>query len=205
MNSCNLVGYDLQENNIYTKTVIDPQTNKTVMAFMQSRPDLFSSMLQAIQYTKLDTLYSKTGNTYLLLTNYALSDLTNTNSYFRLNKVPNPALPVALISGSAWRDYDTTKIREFLKYHVVKGIFNYMQLTANQVWTSTYATGDSCKMGFVLTNDRYSSLFIQNNLYNAAYESVKPRTSGLECTNSGAVHVMDKYINPPSRFQLGLK
>lgn len=205
MTGCSLFGYDLQEDYEYKNSSIDPQTNKTVLEYMNSRKDIFSSMLKAIEYTGLDTLYNKENNTYLLLTNYALTDLTNKNSYFYINKVPNPIDATKMIYGSKWSDYDTTIIREFLKYHVVKGTYNYAQLTATRVWAPTYASGDTCKMSFVLTNDRYAYLYIQNNLSNTAFESLKPRTPGLECLNSGAVHVMDKFVNPPTKFQLGLK
>lgn len=205
LTSCNLFGYDLQEDYKYKGSSIDPQTNKTVLDFMNSRKDIFSSMLKAIEYSGLDTLYTKNNNTYLLLTNKALADLTNGYSYFYKNKVKDPADATKLIYGSKWSDYDTTKVREFLKYHVVKGTYNYAQLTATRVWAPTYASGDTCKMSFVLTNDRSAYLYIQNSTSYTAYESVKPRTPGLECLNSGAVHVMDKYINPPSKLQLGLK
>ena len=127
------------------------------------------------------------------------------DSYFYKNKVKNPADVTKLIYGSKWSDYDTLQVREFLKYHVVKGTYNYQQLKQTRVWAPTYASGDTCKMSFMLTNDRYAYLNIQNNLANTSYESVRPRTPGLECLNSGAVHVMDKYINPPTKKQLGLK
>ena len=217
--SCNLAGYDFQENATYIKSTKDTQTNKSVMEFMQSRTDLFSSMLQAIEYTGLDTLYAKTGNTYLLLTNYALSSLTkenaaynpnnasvylNTTAYFYVNKVPNPELPGTTMYGTKWSDYDITTVRELLKYHVVKGTYNYAQLNANRVWANTYAAGDTCKMSFVLTNDRNASLNIQTNSLTGVVSQIKPRTSGLECTNSGSVQVMDRYILPPTKKQLNL-
>lgn len=205
MTGCNLFGYDLQEDYEYESTTVDPQTNKTVLEYMQSRMDIFSSMLKAIEYAGLDTLYNQKNNTYLLLTNYALADLTNSKSYFYVNKVPNPADLTKTIYGSKWSDYDVIKVREFLKYHVAKGTYNFAQLTATRVWAPTYASGDTCKLSFVLTNDRYAYLYIQNNLSNTAFESLKPRTPGLECLNSGAVHVMDKFVNPPTKIQLGLK
>lgn len=203
--SCTLFGYDIQEDYEYKHGTKDPKTYKTVVEFMNSRKDLFSSMLKAIEYTGLDTLYTKNNNTYLLLTNSALADLANSRSYFVVNKVPNPDDPTKLINASKWSDYDTTKVREFLKYHVVKGTYNYAQLTATRVWAPTYASGDTCKMSFVLTNDRYAYLYIQHNINNVTFESLRPRTPGLECLNSGAVHVMDRIVNPPSKLQLGLK
>jgi len=220
LTSCNIAGYDFQENAIYIKSTKDTQTNKTVMEFMQSRTDLFSSMLLAIEYTGLDTLYTKTGNTYLLLTNYALSSLIkenaaynpnnaavyyNTSAYFYVNKVPNPDLPGTTMFGTKWTDYDVNTVRELLKYHVVKGTYNYTQLNANRVWADTYAAGDTCKMSFVLTNDRNASLNIQtNSIIGGVVSQIKPRTSGLECTNSGSVQVMDRYILPPTKKQLNL-
>lgn len=214
--SCTLFDLEFQESTEYKKSVINSQTNLSVIDFMKSRRDLFSSMLEAIQYVNLDTLYNKEGNTYLLLTNYALSNLENGESYFRKNTLTNleynPADPLSssTVFGSTWENYPKERVAEFLKYHVAKGTYNYNQLTAKRIWADTYAKGDTTKLSLVLTNDIFSNILIQNNLgYNSStkvwsFNSISPRTSGIECLNSGAVHVMDRYINPPSAIQLGL-
>lgn len=201
MSSCNLAGYDLQIGYDYKATTANPQTNKTVLEFIKSRPDIFSSMLEAIEYTGLDTLYTQQGNTYLLLTDYSLNNLDHKGSYFFMNKLDF----YKRVSGSSWNDYSVETVREMLKYHVVKGTYNFDQLTSTRVWADTHAKGDTCKMSFVLLNNEKASLNIQNNINNASYNSIVPKTPGLKCTNSGAVHVMDKYVSPPSKLQLGIR
>ena len=206
--SCTLAGLDLQQDVTYVHQPLNPKMNKTVLEFIRSRPDLFTSMNEAIEYAGLDTLYQKEGNTYILMTDAALSNLDNATAYFKVNYFLDPINPALKVYAGSWYNYPVEQVREFLKYHVVKGTYNYKQLTATRVWANTYATPDSCKMSFVLVNDRYANMNFQSNkgystsLKTWTFEIILPRTAGLECTNSGAVHVLDRYILPPSKVQL---
>lgn len=82
----------LQKNDKYVQSFYDNKVNMNVMDFMTSRPDLFSGMLAAIEYVDKDPnykdikpLYTATGNTYLLLTNSATTNIESANSYFTKN------------------------------------------------------------------------------------------------------------------------
>lgn len=209
LSSCNLAGYELQRDAEYKTFLFDPHTNKNVIEFVKSRPDLFLTMKVIIDSTRLESMYLATGNTYVLLTDSAMkSALTYMNTKYR-------------VSGKAWVDLlsiddalgiprDQGKIADFLKYHVVKGTFRGSVLSYNMLWGETYATSvpDTCKMGFSL--DSYTvDLLIQSNYeWNGKpwlVTQYKARTSDLICTNSEAVQVMDNFIKRPSQYQLGIK
>ncbi|HEX5651832.1 MAG TPA: hypothetical protein VFX58_02090, partial [Chitinophagaceae bacterium] len=68
----------LQDGYDYEQSFYDNKLNMSVMDFMQSRPELFSGMLAAINYVDQDPnyadvkqMYSSDGNTFLLLHNNA--------------------------------------------------------------------------------------------------------------------------------------
>ena len=202
--SCNLLGYDLQQDAVYHALPANRKTNMSVMDFMKSRPDLFSSMLIAIDSAKLGNLYVSEGNTFLLLTNTALSDMTSSNSYFKKH-------PVTGVANPNWSNYPVSQIKELLYYHVVKGTYTFEQMLSYDIyWGTTYSETDSItnKMGFSISLTS-NDLQIQSNKATISapltVEQLLPRTPGLICTNSGAVHVMDRYIEKPSKIQLGIK
>src|ERR1044072_7254942 len=111
----------LQDGYDYNKSFYDTKINMSVMDFMQSRPDMFSGMLAAIEYVDKDPsykdvkeMYSSTGNTFLLLLNTALPNLEDTNSYWVLNPVlgpdPNDPPKQFLQRGSDWSQYNRDTI-----------------------------------------------------------------------------------------------
>ena len=71
--SCELFGLDYQEDADFVAKTTNNNVNMSALAFINSRPDIFSSLIDAIEYTGLQSLYEETGNTYILLTNNALS------------------------------------------------------------------------------------------------------------------------------------
>ena len=122
----------LQDGFDYNKSFYETELKMSVLEFMNSRKDIFSGMLAALDYVDQDQkykdvkeLYSSQGNTFLLLHNNALTNLEDANSYWSLNLVtgPNPANPSkdTLMKGSAWSQYSRDSIATLLKYHVLKG------------------------------------------------------------------------------------
>jgi uncharacterized surface protein with fasciclin (FAS1) repeats len=225
---CSIFGLDMQENYDYKHTYYSTQLNQNALEFMKSRPDLFSGMLDAIKYVEdiepgIWDLYTSKNNTYLLLTNTALTDLEQTYAYFRMNSIliPDPEdtinTPPAQIWGNAtlWSQYDKERIREFLKYHIIKGRWGYEELGASMEWRDTYASGDTAKIYLNVSNDRYGYLYVNNyvgvpSIYpwensqtSRTWTGIQPRTPDLQATN-GVVHVMDRWVFPPVRQILGL-
>lgn len=209
----------LQQGYNYKHSYYDTNLHMSVMDFMQSRPDLFSSMLAAINYVDQDPaykdvkkMYSTDGNTFLLMTNTALSALDNSNSYWVLNPVmlPDSTNPNILVSqrGSDWSQYPRDTVANLLRYHVLKGIQTYSTLSSTPKWVETFAyntTNDSAKVYIYLENVREANLRLNNYVgLPISYKGVAinwtliaPRTPDLHATN-GVVQVMDKFLFEPT-------
>src|SRR5688500_7048217 len=141
----------LQDGYDYERSFYDTELNKNVMDFMQSRKDIFSGMLAAIEYVDKDPafkdvkeMYNTTGNTFLLLHNNSLTNLEDANSYWVLNpvKAPDPNNPSQIINqrGSDWSQYPRDTIANLLRYHVLKGTHTYSTLNSNAKWVETFAS-----------------------------------------------------------------
>lgn len=214
--SCN----KLQKGFEYKPSFYETKLNMTVLQFMESRKDIFSGMLAAIEYVDADPaykdvkqMYSTTGNTFLLFHNTALTNLEDATSYWSVNTVmgPNPDNPSQTISmkGSDWSQYPRDSVAKLLRYHVLKGTHTYSTLDSKPKWVETFAmssTNDSAKVYLYLENVREANLRINNYVgLPASYKGVSmgwvnlaPRTPDLHATN-GVVHVLNKWFILPTR------
>lgn len=68
LSSCTLFDLDFQSNEEYEAKKADNKVNMTIWEFIQSRPDIFSSLIEGIQYAGIEDLYKEAGNTHILLT-----------------------------------------------------------------------------------------------------------------------------------------
>lgn len=199
-------GYD------YEKSFYDNKLNMTAMEFMKSRTDLFSSMLEAIDYVDSDPaykdikpLYSATGYTYLLLANTALSNPDDANSFFSRNTFPNPEPGGLPIKGTSWAQYDKKVVANLLKYHILKGRWDYSNLNSKPVWVDSYLSSETAplaKIYIYMQATREGFIFFNNYLVfpDALYKEVRPRTPNLQATN-GPIHVMNRYFLQPTQQQ----
>ena len=210
----------LQDGFDYNASLYDTELKMTVLEFMESRKDIFSGMLAAIEYVDGDPafkdvkeMYSSTGNTFLLFHNTALTNLEDATSYWSVNTVmgPNPDNPSQTISmkGSDWSQYPRDTIAKLLRYHVLKGKHTYTTLDSRPKWVETFAmsaTNDSAKVYIYLENVREANMRINNYVgLPPSYKGISmgwvnnaPRTPGLNATN-GVVHVMNKWFILPTR------
>ena len=210
----------LQDGYDYEHSYYSTELNMSVMEFMQSRRDMFSGMLAAIDYVDQDPayknvkeMYSTSGNTFLLLHNNALTNLEDANSYWSLNKVvgPDPGNPSQTITmkGSDWAQYPRDTIANLLRYHVLKGTHTYSTLNSTPKWVETFAmspTNDSAKVYIYLENVREANLRLNNytglpTVYKGTtinWTNIAPRTPDLHATN-GVVHVMNRFLFQPTK------
>ena len=103
--SCDL---SLQKDHDYESETLDPHVYMTAWEYMQTRPDVFSSLIIALEYTGLDTYYKQTDKkyTFLALNNTAIdTDKSAT-------------------TGSSKReitDLDKDEPTKMLKYQIIEG------------------------------------------------------------------------------------
>ena len=220
MTGCQLVGLELQKDFKYDASIRDSKIKMNALEFMKSRPDLFSSMIEAVNYTGLSEEYTKPDRTFLLLTNRALSDETYVpsgssvmGSYFACNKVLNaaydpkdPAKGPQYLTPDNWNVYPVETVKQFLLYHIVKEVVTFRNAKAFPTFYESVAyqsVGDTTMVNLYLVNDRNATLRV-NGFTGSRKTDLAPRTSGIDCTN-GVIHVLDDFIIPPSRLILGVK
>lgn len=202
--------FPLQKSKEYKTSFIQNDLNKSVLDFMESRPDIFTGMLDAIDYVDEDLQYSDVkkayqseGNTFLLLVDQATTSLPSTVSYFGVNLVDddnNAATPLA--PATSWRQYPREQIANLLRYHIIKGKKDFTNLSSTARWFDTYAinsTNDSAKVRMVMTNNRDGDLRL--NDYVGSPPVTLPRTPNLYATN-GVVHVLNVYLRQPTRLAI---
>lgn len=218
LSSCTLFGLDLLESETFEGKKADNEINMSVWDFIQSRPDIFSVLIDGIKYAEIENLYHEAGNTHILLTNSALSD--NDNSFWNRNKItiPGKSEPV---KGTVWEQYDKTVVKELLTYHILKGEWSYHNISSVANWVNTYGDGkftyvkngetlqgDTAVMDIKAGHDRNLPLQLNNYEWNfrglLAASSGSCRSTNLKATN-GYIHVSDWYQPRPERNFMGME
>ncbi|GAB6007616.1 fasciclin domain-containing protein [Dysgonomonas reticulitermitis] len=201
--SCEIFGLKVQESYDYDYNAgqYDNHINMTVWEFINSRQDLFLLMKEAIEYADMQDMYNEANATYILLADKAFNSTTAADlSYFQTHKlIDNTGVAYAPISMT---QYPKNVVKEFLLYHIVKGKYTWSNLPPSSAWYGTYATADTAKVNMYIIKDRNPNIVFNN--FGGHYKSaIKPRTSNL-LSNSGAyVHVLESWIDRPTKNQLG--
>ena len=208
--SCELLGLDYQDSYDYDYNAGMP-SNKIDMSafeFIKSRTDIFSLLEEAILYAGVENEFKQSGMTYLLPTNTAFNSETSTDlSYFQTHQLTyideetGELVSYAPISMTA---YPKVQVKEFLLYHIVKGKYTFTNLPAEPTWFETVATADTAKINMYLLKDRNPNI-VFNNFDGHYKSSIKPRTSNLYNADGSYMHVMDSWLDRPTKEQLNMK
>ena len=208
--SCELLGLDYQDSYDYDYSAGMP-SNKIDMSafeFIKSRTDIFSLLEEAILYAGVENEFKQSGVTYLLPTNTAFNSETSTDlSYFQtyqltyIDEETGELVSYAPISMTA---YPKEQVKEFLLYHIVKGKYTFTNLPAEPTWFETVATADTAKINMYLLKDRNPNI-VFNNFDGHYKSSIKPRTSNLYNADGSYMHVMDSWLDRPTKEQLNMK
>jgi nuclear transport factor 2 (NTF2) superfamily protein len=214
--SCTLFGLDFQNDEDYESKKVDNKINMTVWEFIQSRPDIFSTLIEGIEYAGIEDLYKEYGNTHILLTNDALS--SGSNCFWRKNPVILPGTTKA-VTATAWDQYDKKVVKELLAYHIIKGEWSYFNLDSSDRWIETYGEGkfsydkdgqtqkgDTAVICIKVGYDRNLPLQLNNFEWNIrgllAASSGSCRTTNIHARD-GYIHVSDWWQPRPTRYFMG--
>lgn len=214
--ACSIGDMDFQTNEKYEAQEINNAIPMTVWEFIQSRPDIFSTLMEGITYAGIEDLYKEPGNTHILLTNTALS--SGDLSYWTLNQVLLPGREEPM-KASAWEQYSKEEVKELLTYHILKGEWSYYNLSSDVNWVETYGEGshtytkngetlrgDTAIMDIHCGFDRTLPLQLNNYSWNVrgelAASAASTRTTNIHARD-GYIHVCDYYQPRPTRHFLG--
>jgi hypothetical protein len=205
MTRCQLAGLDLQEKYDYDAQagILSNELHKTVYEFLNSRPDAFSLMLEGIEYAELSDRYNESNSTYIALTNAALA------RYFFAHQRPNPlynpndpSMGPAFTIPISLTQYPKEQVQEFLLYHIVKGAYTWSNLPPVQTWYDTYASADTAKVNlYLMKNDRSPTIGF-NDFPTHYAVGIRARTTNLKSNSGSYVHVLDDWLNYPTRAAL---
>ncbi|KJF43572.1 fasciclin domain-containing protein [Draconibacterium sediminis] len=199
--SCELVGLEFQVpyKYDYEAGTYSNETNMTAWEFIQSRPDLFSVLKEGIEYTGLQSNYEQPDCTYLLLTDAAFSE--STSNYFETHSFPDPNDTSVIIIPQTLKLYSQDQVKELLLYHTVKGAWTWSNLPASATWYDTFATADTAKVNMYLLKSRNANI-VFNNFEGHYIQELKARTTNLKTSDGSYMHVMDSWLDRPTKLQL---
>lgn len=208
--SCEVFGLGYQDSYEYDYKAGIPDNNvqMSTFDFIKSRPDIFSILEEAIVFAKLENEFKKSDATYLLPTNTAFNSETAADkSYFQLHKITTidnvTGLPVEY-APSTMTVYGENAVKEFLLYHIVKGRHTWHTLPAEPTWYPSFASADTAKVNMYILKDRNPNLVFNN--FDGHYKSaIKPRTANLMSSDGSYIHVLDSWMDRPTRKQLNIK
>lgn len=210
LTSCELFGLDYQKpyEFDYEAGIPSNKVNMSAWDFIKSRPDLFSLLEEAIVYTGLENEFARSGCTYLLPTNPAFNSETATDkSYFQehqLTYFDDELGEDVAYAPASMTSYPKEQVKEFLLYHIVKGLYTHSNLPAEPTWYETYAEADTAMVNMYILKDRNPNITFNN--FDGHYKSeIKPRTSNLFSADGSYMHVIESWMDRPTRSQLNLK
>ena len=180
MASCDL---DLQKNYDYKGSVLDPHIDMTAMEFFESRPDLFSELVEAINYTGMNEYYTQTKEmcTYLALDNTAMQE-------FRENEFPG----IQKIT-----ECNRDIVKNMLLYHIIEGEYSsYGELQVEAKFVLTKLEGEKGLMTMSVWKNPWQAavgkIIINATGSNGKAPQRQARTSNIMPRN-GVIHIFERY------------
>ena len=178
---------DLQKSYDYEGEALDPHINMTTWAYMQSRPDVFSLMSEAINYAGMKSYYEQmdTKYTYLLINNTGMTAFITKYGFSSINNI------------------DVEKVKKLLLYHIIEGEYHAYdkKLPVEPIYVKTLLAGEdglltikvnkssANSVGSPITNGNILVNLRPSNFLSASISSV---TSNIMPLN-GAIHVFSGF------------
>lgn len=207
--SCELFGLNFQDSYKYDYEagMPDNRVNMSTYDFIVSRPDIFSLLKDAIDYAGVEMEFKRSDVTYLLPTDKAFNSETSGDlSYFQTHKLFyfDEVLGVEVsYAPNSMTAYPKETVKEFLLYHIVKGKYTFTNLPAEPTWYNTVAAADTAKVNLYIFKDRNPNIVFNN--FDGHYKpSIKPRTANLYSSDGSYIHVLDSWLDRPTKKQLNM-
>lgn len=174
---------ELQRDYNYQSSVLDPHVNMTAWEYLETRTDLFSILLEALEYTGMKDYYTQTDAlyTYLALTNTALT------SYMQ-DRFPG---------ATSITECDLASVQKLLKYHIVDGEYSsYKHLKVEPMYVLTLLKGEEGLMTMLTRKNPWQAdagkIVVNDTGSNGSSYMRLAVTSNIIPTN-GVIHVFDAF------------
>lgn len=174
----------LQTDYDYEPSVLDPHVDMTAWEFLQTRPELFTTFMDAVVYAELQSYYQQNDSMYTFL---VLTETAMTNYMKSINP-----------SAVTIQDLDKDRVTDMLKYHIVEGRYSshYNELQPEPMFVQTLLRNEKGLMTMLVRKSPWNKLVGKIVVNDAGSNGNSPyrqaRTSNILPVN-GVIHVFDSY------------
>lgn len=178
---------ELQTDYDYKGEAPDPHVDMTAWEFMNSRPDVFSIMKEAVEYTDMQEYYSQTDSlmTYLFINDAGMQSFITSRGGLEIKHV------------------DVKLVKKFLQYHIVRGEYHAFnkKLPVEPIYVKTMLEGEAGLLTIKVNKSSANSvgspiangnIVINESASNFKSKRISSVTSNILPTN-GAIHVFSDY------------
>lgn len=176
----------LQKSYDFEGQAVDTRVNMNAWDYMNSRPDVFSMMTEAVTYAEMESFYQQmdTKYTYLFIDNTGMAAYLVRNGVIAINNI------------------DVNRVKKMLMYHIIEGEYHAYdkKLPVEPIYVKTLLTGEDGLLTIKVNKSAAGSIGapiangnIVINLLNSNFLSVSSSsvTSNLMPLN-GVIHVFPK-------------
>ena len=171
----------LQTDADYDGSVLDPHIPMTAWEYFETRSDIFSEFMAAIEYAGMKEYYTQTGHeyTFLALTNTAVKNFISDQNHSSLTECPVEA------------------VRNLLRYHIVDGFYSgYGELPVEAIFVLTLRRGEEGLMTMLTRKNPWmadAGAIIVNDTGTNGSSPMRTAISSNIMPTNGVVHVFDSY------------
>lgn len=171
----------LQTDADYDASVLDPHIDMTAWEYFETRPDIFSDLMTAIELADLKEYYTQTEReyTFLALTNTAVRSFVSAQNCTSLEECP------------------ADKVRDLLLYHIVDGRYSaYDELPVEPIFVLTLLRGEQGLMTMLTRKNPWmddAGKVVVNNTGSNGNSPMRLAVSSNIMPTNGVVHVFDSY------------
>ncbi len=182
--SCDLA---LQKDHDYHPETLEPHVDMTAWEYLNTRTDIFSSLIEALEFTGLDEYYKQNDHLYTFLA------LTNTAMKTYMNNAAPGVTELEELNEPQQADLVKT-----LKYHIVDGEYSsYGQLPVEPIFVITLLSGkESGLMTMLVRKNPWQAdagKIIINDAGSNGNSPMRSAVSSNIMPTNGVVHVFNNY------------
>lgn len=178
---------ELQKDYDYKGQPLDPHVNMTAWEFMNSRPDVFSIMKEAVEYAGMEEYYSQTDSlmTYLFVNDTGMQTFITSRGGLEITHV------------------DVEVVKNFLRYHMIRGEYYAYnkKLPVEPIYVKTMLKGEdgllTIKVNKSSTNSVGSPIANGNIVVNETASNFRSKRISSVTSNimpvNGVIHVFSDY------------
>lgn len=171
----------LQTDADYSASVLDPHIDMTAWEYFETRPDLFSKFMTAVELADMKEFYTQTERSYtfLALTDTAVDGFVSGAGFSSVEEVPVESL------------------QNLIRYHIVDGVYSsYGDLPVEPIFVLTLRRGEEGLMTMLTRKNPWmadAGKIVVNNTGSNGSSPMRLAVSSNIMPLNGVVHVFESH------------